>query len=121
MTDHNPEINEVYEEAKRRAAAMADLFNELPVVTEAELAAADKHPVSIVHGDAETEEDARLIFQVLPGLAQDCGPPSLRRGGNDYTTFVFDAAAAAVVFIAEVSAVAPRWWRITPTAQPVWG
>ena len=54
-----------YEAAKRRAEQLAALFANLQVVTEAELAAQGTRPVSVMHGDAETVEDADLIYRVL--------------------------------------------------------
>jgi hypothetical protein len=42
----------------------------------------------------------------------------LIRGGNDYTTWFFDSERAALMFIAEVTAIAQSWWIVTPTAQP---
>ena len=93
------------------------------VLTEAELAARGIYPVSVAHGSPETGEDAGLIFEVLPRLARECGTLAATRGGNEYTTYLFagpGAGDAAVAFVARVLAVAPRWWRITATAYPVW-
>jgi hypothetical protein len=112
-----------YEAAKRRAEQLTALFANLQVVTGAELAAQGIRPVSVVHGDAETVEDADLIYRVLHRLADECGSLAGYRGGNDYTTFLFSgdgAEDAAAAFTARVKAIAPRWWRITATAHPVW-
>jgi hypothetical protein len=112
-----------YEDAKRRAAELAAVFSGHQVVTEAELAARGIHPVSIAHGCAETDEDAGLIYRELPRLARGCGPLAGTRGGNEHTTYLFTgpgAEAAAAAFTAAVAGIAPRWWRITPTAYPVW-
>lgn len=112
----------VYEAAKRRAEQLAAMFANLQAVTEDELAAQGIRPVSVVHGDAETVEDADLIYRVLHHLADECGPLAGYRGGGDYTTFLFtgDGAENAVAaFTARVQAIAPRWWRITATAHPV--
>ncbi|MFI7643520.1 hypothetical protein [Nonomuraea sp. NPDC049400] len=92
------------------------------VVVAAELAVAGLHPVSIVHGDPETEQDAQAIYRTLPDLARSCGSLYSSGGGNDYSVFVFtgdDAAAAAERFIAAAREHARSWWRITPTAGPV--
>ncbi|MEV1177518.1 hypothetical protein [Nonomuraea sp. NPDC049784] len=92
------------------------------VVVEAELAVAGLCPVSIVHGDPETEQDAQAIYRTLPDLARSCGSLYSRGGGNDYSVFVFtgdDAAAAAERFMAAAREHARSWWRITPTAGPV--
>ena len=112
-----------WEAAKRRAEELAAVFAADPVVTEAELAVRGIHPVSVAHGSPETDEDADLIFEVLPRLARECGTLAGTRGGNEYTTYLFagpGADADAVTFIARVLAAAPRWWRITTTAYPVW-
>ena len=110
-----------HEVAKRRAEQLAAMFVNLQVVTEAELAAQGIRPVSVIHGDAETVEDADLIYRVLHRLADECGPLAGYRGGNDYTTFLFSgdgAEDAATAFTTQVQAIAPRSWRITATAHP---
>jgi hypothetical protein len=116
--------DEEYEAAKRRAEELAAIFANLQVITEAELAAQGIRPVSVMHGDAETAEDADLIYGALHRLAEECGPLAGYRGGNDYTTFLFTgpgADAAAAEFITRVRAMErPRWWRVTATAHPVW-
>lgn len=112
-----------YEAAMRHAAELAEVFGEHQVVTEAELAARGIHPVSIAHGCAETDQDADLIYETVPRLARGCGQLTGTRGGNEHTTYLFTgptAAAAAAAFIAAVTEVAPRWWRVTATAWPVW-
>src|ERR1700733_11658576 len=112
-----------YEAARRRAAEPSALFQPHQVVAEAELAARGIFPVSVVHGDAESEQDANLIHRALPGLAREAGTLAGQSGGNDYSTFLFSgpgAGDAAAAFMARVLAIAPRWWRITATAHPVW-
>ena len=113
-----------FEAAKRQAEEFAAIFGGLQVVTEAELAIRGIWPVSVIHGDAETAEDADLIYGGLHRLAGECGPLAGYRGGNDYTTFLFtgpDAKASAAAFTARAQAMDhPRWWRITATAHPVW-
>ncbi|MBG0818326.1 hypothetical protein [Planomonospora sp. ID82291] len=91
-----------------------------PGVAEAELAAHGLHPVSIAHGDAQDAQAAHLIYEWVPQLAEETGPVHARVGGNDYTTVVFATAEAAATFTAAARAAAPTWWKITPTAQPVW-
>ena len=106
----------------QRARQLAAMFDGAPAVTEAELAASGIRPVSVTHGDPESEEDARLIHQ-LHRLAEECGPLAGYRGGNDYITFLFTgpgADDAAAAFTARALAIARTWWRITPTAHPVW-
>jgi len=129
LSDLTPEPDE---EATRRIgdflaglpsdpAALMAAFDQLQTAEEAELAAHGIHPVSVVHGDAESADDQTLIFGILPHLAQLAGPFTSTRGGNDYTTWFFDgpeAEQAALTFIASATAIAPHWWVITPTAQP---
>ncbi|GGL55335.1 hypothetical protein [Planomonospora parontospora] len=108
---------------QREAASLAVALAGPAVLAEAELAVRGLHPVSVAHGDAETDEDARLIYTELPALAARAGTVCSRRGGNDYSTFLFtgpDAARAAEAFSTAVHAMAPSWWRVTPTAQPVY-
>jgi hypothetical protein len=108
-------------DARRRAAELQALFAGQSAVAEAELAAAGIHPVSIAHGPLEDPAEAALIFETVPALARECGTLSGTRGGNEYSTYLFtgdDAEAAAVAFVAAVLAIAPHWWRITPTAHP---
>jgi hypothetical protein len=103
---------------------MAELLaalEEIQLTDEAELAAQGIRPVSVVHGDMETSVDEELIGKALPRLAREAGPFSSTRGGNDYTTWYFSgpqAGQSAVRFIASATAIARRWWIITPTAQP---
>jgi hypothetical protein len=89
-------------------AALTAVLSHMQVAEEAELAAGGVHPVSVVHGDVGSADDEKLVFGVL-------------RGGSDYMTWFFDGAAAeqaAITFISSVTAIAPRWWVITPAAQP---
>jgi hypothetical protein len=111
-----------WDELRRRAEQMAAVFAGIQAVTEAELAAHGIRPVSVAHGDPETAVDADLISG-LHRLAEECGILAGYRGGGDYTTFLFTgpgADSAAAAFTARALAIAPRWWRITATAHPVW-
>ena len=104
-------------------AALMAAFDQLQTAEEAELAAHGIHPVSVVHGDVESADDEKLIYgpEGLHALAGQAGQYHRTRGGNDYTTWFFDgpgAEQAAITFIAAVTAIAPLWWVITPTAQP---
>jgi hypothetical protein len=102
-------------------AALTAVLSHMQVAEEAELAAGGVHPVSVVHGDVGSADDEKLVFGVLPHLAREAGPFALMRGGSDYMTWFFDGAAAeqaAITFISSVTAIAPRWWVITPAAQP---
>jgi hypothetical protein len=93
----------------------------MQILEEAELAARGIHPVSVVHGKVSSADDEALVFCVLPQLAREAGPFASTRGGIDYMTWFFGgpgAERAASVFISRVTAVAPRWWVVTPAAQP---
>jgi hypothetical protein len=107
---------------RKHAERLGAVFDGAQAVTEAELAASGIRPVSVTHGDPETEQDAELLRE-LHGLAEESGPMAGYRGGNDYTTFLFTgpgADGAAAAFTAAALAIARPWWRITPTAHPVW-
>ncbi|MGP3920560.1 hypothetical protein [Nonomuraea sp. 10N515B] len=109
--------------ARDRAQQWARHMSDTTAVAEAALAARGLAPVTIAHGDLESDEDARLIFDELPALAADAGRVTFRQGGGDHSTYVFappDADQAAAAFIAATLAIAPPWWRITATAHPVW-
>jgi hypothetical protein len=106
-------------EAGRRSAGLAAGHQ---AVTDAELAARGIHPASIA-APPETGQDTDLLCKTLPGLAAGCGTRTGTRGGNEHATYLFSgsgADAAAAAFMARVLEVAPRLWRITPTAYPVW-
>lgn len=109
-----------WDEARRRAERLEAIFAAAQVVTEAELAAHGISPVTVVHGDPETSQDAGLIHE-LHRLAAECGPLGGWRGGGDYVTFLFSGPAAgrdAAALIARAAAIARPWWRITATAHP---
>ncbi len=106
-----------------RAAEMDAALRAGALVAEAEMTAAGLRPVTVVHGPMESDDDVELICGVLPRLAEEAGHSPGRRGGSDYMTYFFDgpeAGQAAVRFIAAVSGIAPRWWRVTATATPVY-
>lgn len=112
-----------FEQARQQAELLAAILSSTAAVAEAELAASGIRPVSVVHGYAETDQDAQLIYGTLPELARECGTLAASRGGNGYTTFLFtgnDADRAAAEFTARTMEIAASWWRITPTAHPVW-
>ncbi|MEV4285715.1 CocE/NonD family hydrolase [Nonomuraea bangladeshensis] len=69
-------------------------------------------------GEPDCDEGMRLIYEVLPTLAEQAGHPAFRQGGGDSVAYVFappGAAAAAAAFEAEVRALASPWWRIVPS------
>ena len=105
-------------------------------VDEAEMAMRGEHPVSVVHGDMETDDDAQLIGTLLPRCAGhaafEAGATIAgTRGGNDYTTYRFagpGAAKAAADFAGYARNMAlitgRTWWNVTETPSPVfpgWG
>ena len=128
----------LHEEATRRIkdflaglpcdpAELMAAFDQMQTAEEAELAAHGIRPVSVVHGDIESDEDVALIYGTDPdrpglhALADQAGQYHQTRGGNDFTTWFFDgpdAGQAAITFIAAVTAIAPDWWVVTATAQP---
>jgi hypothetical protein len=116
-------------EARKRAATMTAGFAQQRVIDEAETALRGEYPVSVVHGDPESDCDAELMFGRLPRAAGSCargaGAVMTRTiGGNDYTTFVFTgqgAEAAAAEFARQAAAMGPRWWRVTATLYPDFG
>jgi len=69
-----PVDDPAFEAAKRQAEEFAAIFGGLQVVTEAELATRGIWPVSVMHGDAETAEDADLIYGGLHRLAGSAAP-----------------------------------------------
>lgn len=104
-------------------AAIMAAFRQMKTADEAELAAQSVHPVSIVHGEAESASDEKLIYgpEGLHALAARVGQHHRTRAGNDYTTWFFDgpdAEQAAITFIAAAKVIAQDWWVITPTAHP---
>jgi len=113
---------EIRAAALRRAAALEAMFSGHQVVVEAELALRGLIPVTVIHGDAEDQEAADLIYRGLPAPADECGPQAGNRGGggNDYTTSLFADADAAARFAAGAREMCPSWWRATETAHSVW-
>jgi hypothetical protein len=89
------------------------------VVTEAELAARGIHPVSVApRKRTRTPISSSRYCRAWPGNAAPSPPREA-----EYTTYLSTgpgADAAAVAFMARALAAAPRWWRITATAYPVW-
>lgn len=125
--DAEREIAEFLVGVPKDPATIMAAFGERSTTEEAELAAHGIHPVSVVHGEVESYEDEALIYGTDPArpglhdLAQQAGQYHRTVGGHGYTTWFFDgpdADQAAVRFIAAVTAIAPPWWIVTPTAQP---
>jgi hypothetical protein len=117
------EAGELFPAARRR---MEQLNAAVAQGAEA-LAALGICPVSVVHGEPDSEKSAQLI-ETLLRLAGECCQATgstlpLRRGCNDATTYFFAgpaAARAALMFTGKADAVAERWWIITPTIDPVY-
>jgi hypothetical protein len=111
------------EAARRLGRALAAMLANSQAIAAAELAARGIHPVSVAHGEITGPEDAELICGSLPQLAAECGSLAGHQAGSEHTTFFFTgpgADAAASAFIARILVIAPEWWRVTPTAHPVW-
>ncbi|GAA3172504.1 hypothetical protein [Nonomuraea salmonea] len=106
---------------RQRILEWARLMECEPVVAEAAMAAHSLSPVSISHGYPESDDDVARLEKVAK-LAYATGHVALRRGGNDYTTYVFggpDSGQTAAEFAEQVVAMACSWWRVTLTPQPV--
>ncbi|MEV1179580.1 hypothetical protein [Nonomuraea sp. NPDC049784] len=83
-----------------------------------------------MHGNPASDENMRLIGQVLPALAKQADLLAFRQGGNDSITYVFAPPDAAAAFEAQVRAVARRGggscrrcscfatWRPKPPVRP---
>jgi hypothetical protein len=73
---------------------LSRVFQQHQAIAEAELAAHGIHPVSIAHGDPETQEETTLLIERVPTLAHKTGHLTSRRGGNDNTTYLFGGNGA---------------------------
>ncbi|WP_189243676.1 hypothetical protein [Planobispora rosea] len=109
-----------HELATHNALAWVRFLSGHAQIAEAELAAAGLHPVTIAHGDPEDPEETQALFKTLPRQAKQTQALQARSGGNDYTTYLFTNPTAAAAFTADAVALARPWWRITPTAHPLW-
>jgi hypothetical protein len=83
------------------------------------LAGLGLHPVSVVHGDLDSDEAAALVCDRMGTAAEQRGCLH-KSGGNDATTYLFPSHDAAVQFLAEVTGFARSWWTVTATARPVY-
>lgn len=93
-----------------KAAEWTELFQGAAVVREAEFAMDGIHPACVVHGEAESHQDADLIYRVLPELAQkiaDLTDATLAgsHGGHGWTTRLYRGPGAANAASALVMAV----------------
>lgn len=119
--DAEREIREFLAGVSKDPAAIMAAFEQRALVEEAALAASGVHPVSVVHGDPDSDKAVELIFGTLHRLAEGAGHFTRTVGGNDYTTWFFEgpgAEQAAIRFITAVTAIAESWWVVTATAQP---
>ncbi|MEU6718272.1 hypothetical protein ABZ897_42970 [Nonomuraea sp. NPDC046802] len=89
---------------------------ERAVLADAEPAAHGMVFTTVVHGNPGSDEDMRLICEVLPA-------PAYRQGGNDSITYVFGppGPATAAAFETVVRATTPPWWRIVSSLTRVNG
>jgi hypothetical protein len=83
------------------------------------LAACGLYPVSVVHGELDSEEAVELITGRMARSAERLGCRH-KHGGNDATTCLFPSHDAAVDFLAEVTGFAESWWTVTATARPTY-
>lgn len=108
--------------AVREAMARAQEITAILVLPEetarAELAVRGLHPVSVAHGDLDSDKAAELITGRMAGAAERLGCRHTS-GGSDATTYLFPSHDAAVDFMAEVTGFAESWWTVTATARPV--
>jgi hypothetical protein len=84
-----------------------------------ELAARGLYPVSVVHGELDSDQAAELVSRRMAEAADRLGCRH-KSGGNDATTYLFPSHDAAVDFLAEVTGFAESWWTVTATARPVY-
>ena len=105
---------------RQRAQALIRMIRGEAAVAEAELAAQGIHPVCVVTGYLETEEDANRLTR-LGATATAYGSRQMI-GGSDYATYLFPDEQSVLGFAAEVLGWPdlPTWWRVTPTAQPAY-
>ena len=84
-----------------------------------ELAARGLHPVSVAHGELDSNQAADLICGRAATAAKRHGC-LYKTGGNDATTYLFPSHDAAVGFLAEVTGFAGSWWSVTATVRGVY-
>lgn len=106
-------------EAITRAREIAALLARPEESAGAALAARGLHPVSVAHGELDSDEAAELITGRMARAAERVGCRH-KSGGNDATTYLFASHDAAVDFMAEVTGFAEPWWTVTATARPVY-
>lgn len=122
--NYPPEIAAGIRDAMERKRQLAEMIAQPEPLATAGLMTMGVHPVSVVTGSPETEEEAALVND-LPKIAAECDgerTPSAF-GGNEYVTYLFDrpnAVHAAEAFASTVRLRAPRWWQVTATAHPVY-
>lgn len=120
--DLPPEVREAIAQAAGRARQLSELAAGPAAEEAAQLAAWGLHPVTVVYGTIETLA-AEQAVNALAEIAETAGHAASSRGGSDYRTWYFEgpgADGAVVRFIAAASAIAAPYWRITPTARPVY-
>jgi hypothetical protein len=117
MTDwkDDPAIREAMDRVREITAILA--LPEEPA--RAALAACGLYPVSVAHGELDSDQAAQLISGRMAEAAERLGCPH-KSGGNDATTYLFPSHDAAVQFLAEVTGLAESWWTVTATARPVY-
>jgi len=125
MSDHEHQPERAAALAEARAEADARLREILPLFALPEPARTDElrarglHPVAVVHGGPESDDDVRR-FAAVSALAHTLGS-AFRSGGNDYDVYLFPTPNDAGRFAARASEFVDPWWRITLDATPRFG
>jgi hypothetical protein len=111
----DPAVRDALARAREISAILA-----LPEdVARGELASRGLYPVSVAHGELDSDQAVELISRRVAEAAERLGCRH-KSGGNDATTYLFPSHDAAVQFLAEVTGLAESWWTITATARPVY-
>ena len=84
-----------------------------------ELAARGLYPVSVAHGELDSDQAVDLISRRAAEAADRIGCRH-KSGGGGATTYLFPSHDAAVQFLAEVTGFAESWWTVTAPARPVY-
>jgi hypothetical protein len=107
------------QEALARARVISAILAMPEEQARGELAAHGLYPVSVAHGELDSDQAVELISGRMAETAERLGCRH-KSGGNDATTYLFSSHDAAVQFLAEVTGFAEPWWTVTATARPVY-
>ena len=81
------------------------------------------HAVQRAQAQTAVSVSGVRLWPVVAGKQTKCGTLAGTRGATEHITHLFagpGADTAAAAFMARALAIAPRWWRITATAYPIW-